>query len=78
MAFMDHFRLPMLGRAAPPPPVPDAGAAPSTRLDRVVARCTARAPTDLQRGILSLEEEYSEPLYDSSAYGSPDASAPEA
>lgn len=75
MPLLDHFRLPRLGRpAAPPPPVdPQAGAA--GRLHRVLARQKGiRITSDIEQRLEALESEYSEPLYDSSAYGSPDPS----
>ena len=71
MSLLDHFRLPRLHKAAPPPPVRDEGG-PQTRLGRMVARQKGHAPVSMYEARLeALESEYSAPLYDASAYGSP-------
>jgi hypothetical protein len=69
MPLLDHFRFPRLGRGETPPPPhePDS----TSRLDRMVARQReVRVPSDLQLRLEAMEEEYSPPLYDSSAYSS--------
>jgi hypothetical protein len=75
---LDHFRLPRLGGRPSPPPLVDAQTGAAGRLHRVVVRQkTVRVASDLDRRLQALEGECSEPLYDSSAYGSPAGDAPE-
>ncbi len=78
MPLLDHFRLPRLTKAAAPPPVASIPPEPATRLDRMVARqkCV-RMSTEMERRIQAMEQEYSEPLYDAKAYGSPTSGASE-
>ena len=68
MPLLDHFRLAWLGRAAPTAP----SIGPAGRLHRVVLRQRAvRVPTEFEQKLEALESEYSQPLYDASAYGFP-------
>ena len=71
MSLLDHFRLPRAHKPAPPPPIIDKGG-PQTRLGRMVARQKSPVPISSPEARLdALESEYSAPLYDASAYGSP-------
>ena len=69
MPLLDHFRFPRLGRNEAPPPADEPESA--SRLDRMVARQReVRVPSDLHLRLEAMEEEYSPPLYGSSAYSS--------
>ena len=71
MSLLDHFRLPRAHKTAPPLPIIDKGG-PQTRLGRMVARQKGLVPVSAHDARLeALESEYSAPLYDASAYGSP-------
>lgn len=72
MPLMDHFRLPRFGRGVAVPPIKLEAAPEGGRLERVVARQrSVRIPTEMEQRLDAMEEEYSAPLYDSSAYSSP-------
>ena len=74
MPLLDYFRLPRLARAPALPPAAEPTTGAAGRLHRVVRRQRAiRIPTDIERRLEAMESECSEPLYDSSAYGSPSA-----
>lgn len=71
MPLLDHFRLTRLHKAVPPPPLADEGG-PQTRLGRMLARQkNGHVSPHLDTRLEALEGEYSEPLYDASAYSSP-------
>jgi hypothetical protein len=78
MPLLDHFRWPrwIKGEAVPPLKLVEAPA--GGRLERLVARQRiVRVPSELELRLEAMEEEYSAPLYDSSAYSSPHAAREE-